>query len=84
MLTFAPAFLKIIQQMKKLIAIFAVAAVFAACNNASETSAATVDTAAAATVDTAAATVDTTAALVDSAAAAVADSGKAKAADVKK
>jgi hypothetical protein len=72
--------------MKKLIALFAVAAMFAACNNSSETAAAAVDSAAK-TVDTAAATVstmvDTAAAKVDSAAGAIVDSAKKKAADVK-
>jgi uncharacterized lipoprotein YajG len=47
--------------MKKVLAILAVAGFMAACNNASETPAAT-DTAATTTVDTTAAAVDTTAA----------------------
>lgn len=55
--------------MKKVLAILAVAGFMAACNNASETPAAT-DTAAKTTVDTAAAPADTTAAPADTTAAA--------------
>ena len=73
--------------MKKVIAVFAVAAMFAACNNSTQSAAATVDTAAA-TVDTTLQNVgnaiDTAAAKVDSAASAVVDSAKAKSAKVVK
>jgi PBP1b-binding outer membrane lipoprotein LpoB len=65
--------------MKKLIALFVVAAMFAACNNSSETATAAVDSATT-TVDSAVAPVDTAAAKVDSAAAAIVDSAKVKAA----
>jgi uncharacterized lipoprotein YajG len=72
--------------MKKVIAVFAVAAMFAACNNSSETATAAVDSATT-TVDSAvgnvSAAIDTAAAKVDSAAAAIVDSAKGKAADVK-
>jgi len=72
--------------MKKLFALFALAAMFAACNNSSETATAAVDSATA-TVDTAvsnvSATVDTVAAKVDSAAGAIVDSAAVKAAEVK-
>jgi uncharacterized lipoprotein YajG len=71
--------------MKKVLAIFAVAAVFAACNNASETANA-VDSTVSAAVDTATSTVgaavDTAINKVDSAAGAAVDTAKAKAAEV--
>ncbi len=73
-------------QMKKIIALFAVAAMFAACNNSSETATETATEAASAVVDSAASAVtsvvDSAAAVVDSAAGAVIDSAKAKAAEV--
>lgn len=73
-------------QMKKLIALFAVAAMFAACNNSSETATETATEGASAVVDSATSTVttvvDSTAAVVDSAAGAVIDSAKAKAIEV--
>jgi len=62
--------------MKKVLAILAVAAVLASCNSGSD-AAAKVDSAATAVIDSAAAKVDSAAAKVDSAAKAIVDTAKA-------
>jgi uncharacterized lipoprotein YajG len=83
LVTFAPVILKTNRTMKKVFVILAVAAAFAACNNAAETTEAVVDSAAA-TIDSAAATVDTAAVAIDSAVSAVVDSAAATVDSLKK
>lgn len=70
--------------MKKVFAILAVAAVFAACNNAAETTEAAVDSTVAAVDSTVTAVTDSAAVAVDSAAAAVDSTVKAVVDSVKK
>jgi methyl-accepting chemotaxis protein len=91
---FAPPISKLKSTMKKVLAIFAVAAVFAACNNASETVtaaadsvSATIDSTASAVsnmADSAKAAIDSTASKVDSTVKAATEAVKEKVEEVKK
>lgn len=70
--------------MKKVFAVLAIAAAFAACNNAAETTEAAIDSTANAATDSINATADSAIATVDSTANAAVDSLKAAADSIKK